>query len=74
MALSRRALVLALLTFLAILATPSLAHAAGVQPRFDLSPEPLLESCAHERAPSPTRCGLVGLTSSIDAITLSTKP
>ena len=37
MALSRRALVLALLTSLAILATPSLADAAGVQPRFDLS-------------------------------------
>jgi hypothetical protein len=36
MASSRRAL-LALLTFLAILALPSLAHAAGVQPRFDLS-------------------------------------
>ncbi len=37
MASSRRALLLALLTFLMILALPSLAHAAGVQPRFDLS-------------------------------------
>ena len=37
MASSRRALLLALLTFLTILALPSLAHAAGVQPRFDLS-------------------------------------
>jgi hypothetical protein len=37
MASSRRALLLALLTFLTILAVPSLAHAAGVQPRFDLS-------------------------------------
>jgi hypothetical protein len=37
MASSRRALLLAFLTFLAILALPSLAHAAGVQPRFDLS-------------------------------------
>ena len=37
MASSRRALLLALLTFLTILAFPSLAHAAGVQPRYDLS-------------------------------------
>ena len=37
MASSRRALLLALLTFLTILALPSLAQAAGVQPRFDLS-------------------------------------
>ena len=34
---SRRALLLALLTILTILALPSLAHAAGVQPRFDPS-------------------------------------
>jgi Big-like domain-containing protein len=34
---SRRAPLVALLTFLTLLALPSLAHAAGVQPRFDLS-------------------------------------
>ncbi len=34
---SRRALLLALLTLLTVLALPSLAQAAGVQPRFDLS-------------------------------------
>ena len=34
---SSRRVLLALLTFLTILALPSVAHAAGVQPRFDLS-------------------------------------
>jgi Bacterial Ig-like domain len=37
MPFSRRALLLALLTLLTVLALPSLAQAAGVQPRFDLS-------------------------------------
>ena len=37
MPFSRRALLLALLTLLTVLALPAFAQAAGVQPRFDLS-------------------------------------